>query len=51
MVSDDATSDRLDALEQRIAALERESVTRATFDAEVRSLESRLREMREVEEL
>lgn len=44
---DESHSDRLDALERRVAALEHLLITREAVDEEIRSLEERLAQLRE----
>jgi hypothetical protein len=50
MAGDEAQSRRIDELERRVAALEHNAVSREALDEEIRSLELRLREIRELEE-
>lgn len=47
---DRALASRLDELEQRVGELERHLVSRDVLDDEIRSLERRLREVRELTE-
>ena len=49
-VTNDPLSERVDELELRVAALEQQLVTREALDEEIRSLEHRLSELRELTE-
>ena len=50
MTNDQELVNRVDELERRVESLEHRLVTRAVLDDEIRSLERRLREVRELTE-
>ncbi len=50
MLDNQTEAERLSELEERVETLERSLITREVLDDELRTLELRMREMREVEE-